>query len=143
VPVGVTVGGDPVVLDLKEAAEDGIGPHGLVVGATGSGKSELLRTVVAGLAATHPPGQVAFVLVDFKGGAAFADLAQLPQVAGLITNLQSDLSMVDRALAALQGELARRQRLLHLAGNQADLRAYTARCRCPRCSSWSTSSASC
>ncbi|HKQ00838.1 MAG TPA: type VII secretion protein EccCa, partial [Actinomycetes bacterium] len=127
VPVGVTVSGDPVVLDLKEAAEDGIGPHGLVVGATGSGKSELLRTVVAGLAATHPPDQLAFVLVDFKGGAAFADLAPLPQVAGLITNLQSDLSMVDRALAALQGELARRQRLLHLAGNQPDLRAYTAR----------------
>jgi DNA segregation ATPase FtsK/SpoIIIE, S-DNA-T family len=128
VPVGVTLGGDPVVLDLKEAAEGGIGPHGLVVGATGSGKSELLRTVVAGLAATHPPDQLAFVLVDFKGGAAFADLAPLPQVAGLITNLHSDLSMVDRALAALQGELARRQRLLHLAGNQADLRAYTARC---------------
>ncbi len=127
VPVGVTASGDPLVLDLKEAAEQGIGPHGLVVGATGSGKSELLRTIVAGLAATHLPEQLAFVLVDFKGGAAFADLAFFPQVAGLITNLQSDLSMVDRALAALQGELARRQRLLHLAGNQPDLRAYTAR----------------
>jgi S-DNA-T family DNA segregation ATPase FtsK/SpoIIIE len=127
VPVGVTAARDPVVLDLKEAAENGVGPHGLVVGATGSGKSELLRTIVAGLAATHPPDQLAFVLVDFKGGAAFADLAALPQVAGLITNLQTDLSMVDRALAALQGELARRQRLLHLAGNQPDLRAYTAR----------------
>jgi DNA segregation ATPase FtsK/SpoIIIE, S-DNA-T family len=127
VPVGVTAAGDQVVLDLKEAAENGIGPHGLVVGATGSGKSELLRTIVAGLAATHPPEQLAFVLVDFKGGAAFAGLAALPQVAGLITNLQVDLSMVDRALAALQGELARRQRLLHLAANQPDLRAYTAR----------------
>jgi S-DNA-T family DNA segregation ATPase FtsK/SpoIIIE len=127
VPVGVTANGEPLVLDLKEAAEGGIGPHGLVVGATGSGKSELLRTTVAGLAATHPPDQLAFVLVDFKGGAAFADLAPLPQVAGMITNLQDDLSMVDRALAALQGELARRQRLLHLAGNQPDLRAYTAR----------------
>jgi DNA segregation ATPase FtsK/SpoIIIE, S-DNA-T family len=127
VPVGVGPAGEPLVLDLKEAAEGGIGPHGLVVGATGSGKSELLRTIVAGLAATHPPGQLAFVLVDFKGGAAFAPLAPLPQVAGLITNLQSDLSMVDRAMAALQGELARRQRLLHLAGNQPDLRAYTAR----------------
>ncbi len=126
-PVGVGPAGDPLVLDLKEAAEGGLGPHGLVVGATGSGKSELLRTIVAGLAATHPPDQLAFVLVDFKGGAAFADLAPLPQVAGLITNLHSDLSMVDRAMAALQGELARRQRLLHLAGNQPDLRAYTAR----------------
>ena len=98
-PVGVTPGGDPQVLDLKEAAEGGVGPHGLVVGATGSGKSELLRTIVAGLSVTHPPDELAFVLVDFKGGAAFADLARLPQVAGLITNLQSDLSMVDRALA--------------------------------------------
>ena len=75
VPVGVIPSGDPLVLDLKEAAAGGIGPHGLVVGATGSGKSELLRTLVAGLAATHPPDQLAFVLVDFKGGAAFADLA--------------------------------------------------------------------
>src|SRR5215211_3886443 len=98
VPVGAGPGGEPLVLDLKEAAEDGIGPHGLVVGATGSGKSELLRAVVAGLAATHPPDQLAFVLVDFKGGAAFAELAPLPQVAGLITNLQGpDGSMVDRA----------------------------------------------
>ena len=127
VPIGATPDGSPLVLDLKEAAESGMGPHGLVIGATGSGKSELLRTIVAGLAATHPPGQLAFVLVDFKGGAAFADLAQLPQVAGLITNLQADLSMVDRAMAALQGELARRQRLLHQAGNQPDLRAYAAR----------------
>jgi S-DNA-T family DNA segregation ATPase FtsK/SpoIIIE len=105
IPIGATPEGNPLILDLKEAAEAGIGPHGLVIGATGSGKSELLRTIVAGLAATHPPDQLAFVLVDFKGGAAFADLALLPQVAGLITNLQADLSMVDRAMAALQGEL--------------------------------------
>jgi DNA segregation ATPase FtsK/SpoIIIE, S-DNA-T family len=128
VPVGACPGGAPLVVDLKEAAEGGIGPHGLVVGATGSGKSELLRTIVAGLAATHPPDQLAFVLVDFKGGAAFAELAPLPQVAGLITNLQGpDGSMVDRALAALQGELARRQRLLRGNGNQPDLRSYAAR----------------
>jgi DNA segregation ATPase FtsK/SpoIIIE, S-DNA-T family len=127
VPVGVRPGGEPVLLDLKEAAEGGVGPHGLVVGATGSGKSELLRTIVAGLAATHPPELLAFVLVDFKGGAAFASLAALPQVAGLITNLQADLSTVDRARAALQGEQERRQRLLREAGNRPDLRAYAAR----------------
>jgi S-DNA-T family DNA segregation ATPase FtsK/SpoIIIE len=127
VPVGVRPGGTPVLLDLKEAAEGGIGPHGPVVGATGSGKSELLRTIVAGLAATHPPELLGFVLVDFKGGAAFADLGGLPQVAGLITNLQADLSMVDRARAALQGEQERRQRLLRQAGNLPDLRAYAAR----------------
>ena len=127
VPIGRRPDGASLVLDLKQAAEGGIGPHGLMVGATGSGKSELLRTIVAGLAATHPPEQLAFVLIDFKGGAAFADLAPLPQVAGLITNLHADLSMVDRAMAALKGELARRRRLLHLAGNQPDLRTYTAR----------------
>jgi S-DNA-T family DNA segregation ATPase FtsK/SpoIIIE len=150
VPVGVIPSGDPLVLDLKEAAAGGIGPHGLVVGATGSGKSELLRTLVAGLAVTHPPDQLAFVLVDFKGGAAFAGLAALPQVAGLITNLQADLSTVDRARAALQGEQERRQRLLRDAGDLPDLRA-TAPCgrptrpcpRCRTCWSWSTSSASC
>ena len=92
-PIGRRPDGEPVLLDLKEAAEGGIGPHGLVVEATGSGKSELLRTIVAGLAATHLPEQLAFVLVDFKGGAAFADLAGLPNVAGLITNLHGQLAV--------------------------------------------------
>src|SRR2546430_1686321 len=55
VPLGVDADGEPLVLDLKEAALDGMGPHGLVVGATGSGKSELLRTLTVGLAVTHPP----------------------------------------------------------------------------------------
>jgi DNA segregation ATPase FtsK/SpoIIIE, S-DNA-T family len=99
-----------VVLDLKEAAHGGMGPHGLLIGATGSGKSELLRTIVVGLALTHPPELLSFALVDFKGGAAFAPLADLPHSAGLITNLQDDPSMVDRARTALLGEIERRQR---------------------------------
>jgi S-DNA-T family DNA segregation ATPase FtsK/SpoIIIE len=109
VPAG---GGAGVVLDLKEAAHGGMGPHGLLIGATGSGKSELLRTIVAGLALTHPPELLSFALLDFKGGAAFAPLADLPHTAGLITNLQDDPSMVDRARTALLGEVERRQRLL-------------------------------
>ena len=123
-PIGVSSQGDAVVLDLKESALGGDGPHGLVIGATGSGKSELLRTVVTGLALTHPPDLLAFVLVDFKGGAAFAGLQELPHVAGLITNLADDLAMVDRMYAALFGEIRRRQELLRAAGNLASLREY-------------------
>ena len=100
-PVGLSEEGDRLVLDLKQAAEGGMGPHGLIVGATGSGKSELLRTIVASLAASHQPEELCFVFVDFKGGAAFAELAGLPHAAGMITNLQHDLSLVDRMHAAL------------------------------------------
>jgi ESX secretion system protein EccC len=124
VPIGVSSDGEAVVLDLKESALGGDGPHGLVIGATGSGKSELLRTIVTGLALTHPPDLLAFVLADFKGGAAFAGLQDLPHVAGLITNLANDLAMVDRMHAALFGEIRRRQELLRSAGNLASLRDY-------------------
>ena len=124
VPFGVTAEGSPVSLDLKEAALGGDGPHGLVIGATGSGKSELMRTVVTGLALTHPPDRLAFVLADFKGGAAFAGLQALPHVAGLITNLADDLALVDRMRAALFGEMRRRQELLRSAGNLAAVRDY-------------------
>ncbi len=123
-PIGVSSQGEAVMLDLKESALGGDGPHGLVIGATGSGKSELLRTVVTALALSHPPDLLAFVLVDFKGGAAFAGLQDLPHVAGLITNLADDLAMVDRMHAALFGEIRRRQELLRSAGNLASLRDY-------------------
>jgi S-DNA-T family DNA segregation ATPase FtsK/SpoIIIE len=126
-PIGRTAQGEILWLDLKQAAENGMGPHGVLVGATGSGKSELLRSLVAGLAATHDPEQLAFVLVDYKGGAAFADLARLPHVAGMITNLSRDLSLVDRMRDALIGEQERRQTILREAGNVDDIVAYQAR----------------
>jgi S-DNA-T family DNA segregation ATPase FtsK/SpoIIIE len=127
VPLGVDGDGEPVLLDLKESAQHGMGPHGLVVGATGSGKSELLRTLVAGLAAKHSPDLLSLVLIDFKGGATFAGVTELPHVSGLITNLADDLAMVDRVRAALEGEQQRRQQMLRDAGNIDSVREYQIR----------------
>jgi S-DNA-T family DNA segregation ATPase FtsK/SpoIIIE len=124
VPIGIGANGSPVVLDLKEAAQDGMGPHGLLIGATGAGKSELLRTLVLGLAATHDSETLNFVLIDFKGGATFASLDRLPHTAAVITNLADELVLVDRMADALNGELVRRQNLLRTAGNLASLRDY-------------------
>ncbi|MER7724513.1 type VII secretion protein EccCa [Streptomyces sp. NPDC096323] len=124
VPIGVGEDGLPVMLDLKEAAQDGMGPHGLCVGATGSGKSELLRTLVLGLAVTHSSETLNFVLADFKGGATFSGMAQLPHVAAVITNLADDLALVDRMGDAIRGELQRRQELLRAAGNYAGIHDY-------------------
>jgi S-DNA-T family DNA segregation ATPase FtsK/SpoIIIE len=103
-----------------------MGPHGLVVGATGSGKSELLRTLVLGLALTHSTADLNFVLVDFKGGATFGGLDGLPHTSAVITNLADELPLVDRMRDALQGEIVRRQELLRAAGNYASLRDYAA-----------------
>ncbi|WP_326550305.1 type VII secretion protein EccCa [Micromonospora sp. NBC_01813] len=126
-PIGIDSEGRPLLLDLKESAQGGVGPHGLVIGATGSGKSELLRTLLVGLAMTHPPDLLSFVLVDFKGGATFANAVDLPHVAGLITNLADDMALVDRVRAALVGEQQRRQRLLRDAGNVDSVREYQVR----------------
>ena len=126
VPIGVDDAGRPVALDLKESAQGGNGPHGLCVGATGSGKSELLRSLVVGLAATHSPLELNLVLVDFKGGATFLDFAALPHVSAVITNLAEELALVDRMAAALTGEIHRRQELLRAAGNLAGVADYAA-----------------
>jgi S-DNA-T family DNA segregation ATPase FtsK/SpoIIIE len=112
VPIGLGEEGGMVHLDLKESALQGMGPHGLVIGATGSGKSELLRTMVLGLALTHSPERLNMVLVDFKGGATFAGMAAMPHVSALITNLADELTLLVRMQDALSGELVRRQELL-------------------------------
>ncbi|MGW2666895.1 type VII secretion protein EccCa [Streptomyces sp. NPDC001272] len=124
VPIGVGEDGAPVMLDLKEAAQEGMGPHGLCVGATGSGKSELLRTLVLGLAVTHTSETLNFVLADFKGGATFTGMGQMPHVAAVITNLADDLTLVDRMGDSIRGELQRRQELLRSAGNYANIHDY-------------------
>ncbi|NIL77269.1 type VII secretion protein EccCa [Rhodococcus sp. B10] len=124
VPIGVAPDGSPVEIDLKESAENGMGPHGLCIGATGSGKSEFLRTLVLGMVARHGPDQLNVVLVDFKGGATFAGLEDAPHVAAVITNLADDLALVDRMRDAIAGEMNRRQELLRDAGNYANVSDY-------------------
>lgn len=124
VPIGVGDSGGLVHLDIKESAQQGMGPHGLVIGATGSGKSEFLRTLVLGMVMTHSPDALNLVLVDFKGGATFAGMADMPHVSAVITNLENELTLVDRMQDALSGEMTRRQELLRDAGNYSGIRDY-------------------
>lgn len=124
VPFGVGEYGQAVELDIKEAAQEGMGPHGLCIGATGSGKSEFLRTLVLGMVTTHSSAALNLILVDFKGGATFLGLGDAPHVAAVITNLADDLTLVDRMKDALAGEMNRRQELLKSAGNFANVKEY-------------------
>ena len=100
------------------------GPHGLIAGTTGSGKSELLQTMVASLAVANRPDELTFVLVDYKGGSAFKECAGLPHTLGMVTDLDSHL--VERVLESLEAELRRRERIL-AAADAKDLPDYHAK----------------
>ncbi len=106
VPIGVGLNGT-IWLDLNENVH---GPHGIIAGTTGAGKSELLQSIIVGLATTHHPHLVNFVLVDFKGGATFKPFEKIPHTVGMVTDLSGHLT--ERALAALKSELRRREHIL-------------------------------
>ncbi len=107
VPVGYTDEGAPFRLDLHDRSH---GPHAMVIGTTGSGKSEAMRTLALALTVHFPPDRVRLFFIDFKGGGAFAPLQDLPHCVGLLSNL--DAREAARALETLEGELDRRQRVL-------------------------------
>ncbi|MGO1167022.1 MAG: FtsK/SpoIIIE domain-containing protein, partial [Janibacter sp.] len=112
VDLDVVVGAGPEGVHRIDLRRDG--PHALVAGTTGSGKSEFLQTWVASLAARLSPEEITFVLVDYKGGAAFAECARLPHTVGLLTDL--DPEQAERALTSLDAELTRRERILAASG---------------------------
>jgi S-DNA-T family DNA segregation ATPase FtsK/SpoIIIE len=125
-PLGVTEQG---VFNLDLVRD---GPHGLIGGTTGSGKSELLRSFVAGLAAFADPTLLTFVLIDYKGGAAFDECGRLPHTVGMVTDLDEQLG--ERALLALDAEVRYRERRLRDAGvdNLRDYQALRGREPLPR-----------
>lgn len=106
VPLGVRGTEDYLYLNLHEKAH---GPHGLVAGTTGSGKSEIVQSYILSLAVNFHPYEVGFLLIDYKGGGMAGLFKNLPHLLGTITNLDGDESM--RAMASIKSELARRQRI--------------------------------
>lgn len=129
VPVGVSTDGSLFLLDLHEKYQ---GPHGLVAGMTGSGKSEFLITYILSLAVNFHPNEVAFVLIDYKGGGLVGAFANgengiyLPHLAGTITNL--DGAAIHRSLMSIESELKRRQKLFNeakSATNEGTMDIYT------------------
>ncbi|AKN15728.1 hypothetical protein MHAE_08228 [Mycobacterium haemophilum DSM 44634] len=108
--------GNIMYLDIKEGAEFGGGPHGMLIGTTGSGKSEFLRTLILSLVAMTHPDQVNLLLTDFKGGSTFLGMEKLPHTAAVVTNMAEEAELVSRMGEVLTGELDRRQNILRQAG---------------------------
>jgi type VII secretion protein EccCa/type VII secretion protein EccCb len=117
--------GEMVFLDMKSLDEGGDGPHGVMSGTTGSGKSTLVRTVIESLMLGHPPEELQFVLADLKGGSAVKPFAGVPHVSRIITDLEEDQALMERFLDALWGEIARRKAVCDSAGVD-DAKEYNA-----------------
>ncbi len=116
-PIGVRAGNEMLYLDLNEKYH---GPHGLVAGTTGSGKSEILQTYILSMATLFHPYEVGFVIIDFKGGGMVNQFKELPHLNGAITNI--DGREIDRSLQSIKAELIKRQELFTEAGvNHIDL----------------------
>lgn len=116
VPIGVTATGEPLYFDLKDEAEGGMGPHGLMIGMTGSGKSQTLMSILLSLLTTHSAERLIVIYADFKGEAGADIFRNFPQVVAVISNMAEKRSLADRFADTLRGEVARRETVLREAG---------------------------
>jgi S-DNA-T family DNA segregation ATPase FtsK/SpoIIIE len=124
VTVGARAGGKPVQLNIHDKIErKGHGPHGLIAGTTGSGKSEVIQSLIASLALRFHPHDLAFMLIDYKGGGMSNTFEKLPHVVASITNLEGG-GLIERAQVSLKAELERRQRIFNAAGNLQHIDEY-------------------
>ena len=112
-PIGIDRCGEKLMLDLHEKAH---GPHGLMAGMTGSGKSETIMAYILSMAIRYHPQEVAFILIDYKGGGMAKAFENIPHTAGIITNL--DGSAINRSLVSMKSELHRRERIFQQVGKQ-------------------------
>ena len=124
VPIGVTTTGEPLIFDLKDEAEGGMGPHGLMIGMTGSGKSQTLMSILLALLTTHPADRLIVIYADFKGEAGADSFRNFPQVVAVISNMAEKKSLADRFADTLRGEVARRETLLREAGRRVQGSAF-------------------
>ncbi len=124
VPIGVTATGVPLYFDLKDEAEGGMGPHGLMIGMTGSGKSQTLMSILLSLLTTHSADRLIVIYVDFKGEAGADIFRNFPQVVAVISNMAEKKSLADRFADTLRGEVARRESLLRDAGRRVQGSAF-------------------
>lgn len=124
VPIGVTATGDPLIFDLKDEAEGGMGPHGLMIGMTGSGKSQTLMSILLALLTTHSADRLIVIYADFKGEAGADIFRHFPQVVAVISNMAEKRSLADRFADTLRGEVARREQLLKEAGRTVQGSAF-------------------
>ena len=124
VPIGVTATGEPLYFDLKDEAEGGMGPHGLMIGMTGSGKSQTLMSILLSLLTTHPADRLIVIYADFKGEAGADIFRNFPQVVAVISNMAEKRSLADRFADTLRGEVARREQLLREAGRRVQGSAF-------------------
>ncbi len=124
VPIGVTATGEPLYFDLKDEAEGGMGPHGLMIGMTGSGKSQMLMSILLSLLTTHSAERLIVIYADFKGEAGADSFRNFPQVVAVISNMAEKRSLAERFADTLRGEVARREVALREAGRRVQGSAF-------------------